>query len=379
MIDLKKVIIGLSGGVDSSVAALLLLKQGYEVEGLFMRNWDSATNQDYLGNPDFDHEICPQEEDFQDALDVANKLGIKLHRYDFIEEYWNQVFTYFLDEYKRGRTPNPDILCNKHIKFKSFLDVAMSLGADYIAMGHYARVEHGEEHLLLRGVDQNKDQTYFLCQLTQEQLKKTLFPIGELEKNEVRRIALEANLSTAKKKDSTGICFIGERNFSQFLSNYLPNKPGNITTLDGDVLGQHQGLMYYTIGQRKGLGIGGNKKYSQIPWFVIGKDLDSRTLYVGQGINHPSLFSDSCSVEDVNWIPKHRFVGTKTCTAKFRYRQKDVPVSINWIGKQEIKVSFGELVRAVTPGQECVFYDGEYCLGGGTIHQVFFQNERRKY
>ncbi|MGD9910064.1 MAG: tRNA 2-thiouridine(34) synthase MnmA [Candidatus Izemoplasmatales bacterium] len=376
---MAKVIVGLSGGVDSSVAALLLLKQGYEVEGLFMRNWDSTTNQDFLGNPDFDSDICPQEKDYNDALAVANQLGIKLHRHDFIEEYWDDVFTYFLDEYRRGRTPNPDILCNKYIKFKSFLEVALSYGADYIAMGHYARVIHGEEHMLLRGVDTNKDQSYFLCQLTQEQLSKTLFPVGDIIKPEVRRIALEANLPVAKKKDSTGICFIGERRFSQFLSNYLKNQEGPMKTLSGDIVGQHQGLMYYTIGQRKGLRIGGSKKYDNNPWFVIGKELSTNTLFVGQGIDHPQLFSDECTVEDVNWIPKDRFVGTMDITAKFRYRQADVPVSITWIDEDRIHVQFKELVRAVTPGQACVFYDKDICLGGGTINEVFFENKKRPY
>ncbi len=379
MIILTKVIVGLSGGVDSSVAALLLLKQGYDVEGLFMRNWDSATNQDFLGNPDFENEICPQEEDYQDALAVANKLGIKLHRHDFIKEYWDDVFTYFLEEYKRGRTPNPDILCNKHIKFKSFLEVAINLGADYIAMGHYARVVHGDSCQLLRGVDTSKDQTYFLCQLTQKQLSKTLFPIGHLEKKEVRKIALEADLVTAKKKDSTGICFIGERNFSKFLSNYLKNQEGEIRTLDGKVIGHHQGLMYYTIGQRKGLGIGGNNAYDQTPWFVIGKDLIHNVLSVGQGINHPDLFSDACTVEGINWINEEIYQKPKEIAAKFRYRQKDVPIRIEFINNENAYVVFLENVRAVTPGQACVFYDGEVCLGGGTIDKVFFQGIQRNY
>lgn len=338
---MAKVIVGLSGGVDSSVAALLLIEQGYEVEALFMRNWDSAMNQDLLGNPDYNNEICPQEEDYQDALEVANKLHIKLHRHDFIKEYWDDVFTYFLEEYRRGRTPNPDILCNKYIKFKAFLNVAISLGADYIAMGHYARVIHdGNQTKLLRGLDSNKDQTYFLCQLTQEQLSKTLFPIGEMQKKEVRRVAENAGLITAKKKDSTGICFIGERHFSQFLSNYLPSKSGKISTLDGDIIGEHEGLMYYTIGQRKGLRIGGSKIYGQEPWFVVGKDLEKNILYVGQGIDHPNLYSDSCLVEDVNWISNEHFIGKRNLTAKFRYRQMDVPVEIEFLNSSTISVRF---------------------------------------
>jgi len=377
---MQKVIVGLSGGVDSSVAALLLIEQGYEVEALFMRNWDSAMNQDLLGNPDYDNEICPQEEDYQDALDVANKLGIRLHRHDFIQEYWDDVFTYFLEEYRRGRTPNPDILCNKYIKFKAFLSVALSLGADFIAMGHYARVVNfNGETRLLRGLDNNKDQTYFLCQLTQAQLSKTLFPVGEMQKKEVRAIAEKAGLVTAKKKDSTGICFIGERHFSQFLSNYLPSQPGPISTTDGDILGEHDGLMYYTIGQRKGLRIGGSKIYGQDPWFVVGKNLEKNILYIGQGIDHPTLYSDSCTVEDVNWIPSHKFVGKKNLTAKFRYRQIDVPVEIEFIDDLTLQVRFKELVRAVTPGQAAVFYDGEVCFGGGTIATVYFENQRRMY
>ncbi|MBU1144265.1 MAG: tRNA 2-thiouridine(34) synthase MnmA [Firmicutes bacterium] len=377
---MPKVIIGLSGGVDSSVAALLLKEQGYEVEALFMRNWDSAMNQDLLGNPDINQNICPQEEDYLDAVAVAEKLNIPLHRHDFIKEYWDNVFTYFLDEYKRGRTPNPDILCNKYIKFKAFLDVANDLGADFIAMGHYARTrEENGETLLLRGVDDNKDQTYFLCQLNQSQIAKTLFPIGHMLKKEVREIALKHHLVTAKKKDSTGICFIGERNFSLFLSNYLPAKPGKIIADDGTILGNHDGLMYYTIGQRKGLRIGGNQKYENNPWFVIGKDLEKNELYVGQGLNHPMLYSDSCIVEDVNWFSKKKMPHQFECSAKFRYRQQDTPVRILFIDSTTIKVSYPDLVRAVTPGQAAVFYDKEICLGGGTIQKVFMQDLPRNY
>lgn len=375
-----KVIVGLSGGVDSSVAAYLLLKEGYDVEGLFMRNWDSATNNDYLGNPDWNNTVCPQEEDYMDALRVANHLGIKLHRHDFVDEYWDNVFTYFIDEYKKGRTPNPDVLCNKYIKFETFKSVAKDLGADFYAYGHYARsrVVDGEVQLL-RGVDNNKDQTYFLSQLNQEQLTNTLFPVGELVKPEVRRIAIDENLPTAKKKDSTGICFIGERNFKAFLQNYIFTKPGDILADDGTIIGKHDGLMYYTIGQRKGLNIGGLKDYENKPWFVIGKDLENNKLLVGQGINHPDLFSDEALIEDVNWIPKTKFVGELKCTAKFRYRQADVPVNIKWKANGDLVVDMLEPVRAVTPGQAAVFYLDDLCLGGGVIHTAYYQGVKRQY
>ncbi|MGL4336657.1 MAG: tRNA 2-thiouridine(34) synthase MnmA [Turicibacter sp.] len=371
----KKVIVGMSGGVDSSVAAYLLLEQGYEVEGIYMRNWDSAANQDVLGNPTVNDEVCPQEVDYMDALAVADQLGIKLHRVDFVQEYWDRVFMYFLDEYKAGRTPNPDIMCNKEVKFKAFLDYALSLGCDYIAMGHYARVNHGEEVQMLRGVDNNKDQTYFLSQLTQAQLAKTLFPVGELQKSQVREIAKKMNLATASKKDSTGVCFIGERQFTQFLQNYLPAQPGEMKTMEGEVVGQHIGLMYYTIGQRKGLGIGG----SGDAWFVIGKDLDANVLIVGQGFHHEYVYSDSAIVTTMNWIPSVKFTGKLSCTAKFRYRQPDVPVEIEWLDEESIRVTMKEPVRAVTPGQAAVFYDGDVCLGGGLLQAAFKDGEKRMY
>ncbi|OQX94098.1 MAG: tRNA 2-thiouridine(34) synthase MnmA [Tenericutes bacterium 4572_104] len=377
---MKKVIVGLSGGVDSSVAAYLLLKQGYIVEGLFMRNWDSATNNDILGNPDLNDEICPQEQDYYDALQVANHLGIKLHRHDFIQEYWDNVFTYFIDEYKKGRTPNPDILCNKYIKFATFREVAKNLGADYFAYGHYARTkEVNGETLLLRGIDKNKDQTYFLSGLSEAQLKNTLFPVGFLEKPRVREIALENNIPTANKKDSTGICFIGERNFTNFLKNYIYTKPGPIMADDGNIIGKHEGLMYYTIGQRKGLGLGGLKNYENKPWFVIGKDLEKNILLVGQGINHPDLFADKAIIENVNWIPKHKFKGIYKCSAKFRYRQSDTSVELEWIEDNKLVVNMLKPVRAVTPGQQAVFYDGEVCLGGGVIEEAYFKEMKRLY
>jgi tRNA-specific 2-thiouridylase len=374
----KTVVVGLSGGVDSSVAAAILKEQGYNVIGLFMRNWDSSTNNDVLGNPEVDDDVCSQEVDYQDAEKVANKLGIPIHRVDFIEEYWDNVFSYFLEEYKRGRTPNPDILCNKYIKFDAFIKHAEKFNPDYIAMGHYARVTHGEETKMLCGVDGNKDQTYFLSQLTEKQLSKVLFPVGDLDKSEVRAIAHKYDLATKDKKDSTGICFIGERDFNKFLNNYLPSKNGNMVTLEGEVIGKHNGLMYYTIGQRKGLGIGGSNKFGNEPWFVVGKDLEKNELYVGQGFHHPVLYTDSCFVEEINLINMKKFSGKFECTAKFRYRQSDVPVYIEFIN-DDILVTFKEDVRAVTPGQAAVFYDGDVCLGGGFIKEAYKNGVKRKY
>ena len=357
---MKKVVIGMSGGVDSSVAAILLQRKGYEVIGLFMRNWDSTMNNDYLGNPNLNNDICPQEEDYNDAKAVCDKLGIPLYRIDFVKEYWDYVFTYFLDELKKGRTPNPDIMCNKYIKFDYFIKEAKRLGADYIATGHYARIENG---YLLRGVDDNKDQTYFLSQLTKEQLSNVLFPVGDLEKSEVRKIALEYDLITAKKKDSTGICFIGERNFKKFLENYLPNKKGDVIDIETNrKVGEHIGLMYYTIGQRKGLNIGGFDE----KMFVVGKNIEKNILYVCFGDDNEYLLSDSCVVENVNFNSELRPIN---CSAKFRYRQKDYPVHLEYMENGEIIVYYDN-VKAVTPGQACVFYDGEKCLGGGIIKEV---------
>lgn len=364
-----KVVIGMSGGVDSSVAAYLLKKEGYEVIGLFMRNWDASVNNDILGNPTLNNNICPQEQDYNDALAVSNELGIPLHRIDFVKEYWDYVFTYFLDELKKGRTPNPDIMCNKYIKFDLFIKEAKRLGADYIATGHYARIKDG---YLLRGIDDNKDQTYFLSQLTKEQLKNVLFPVGNIVKDEVRKIADELKLTTAKKKDSTGICFIGERNFTQFLENYLPNIPGDIVNIDtGEILGKHIGLMYYTIGQRRGLDVGGTSD----KLFVVGKDLNKNILYVCEGEDNEYLLSDSCIVEQVNFNCDLR---PTECSAKFRYRQKDNPVSIEYLDNGELLVRYKN-VKSVTPGQACVFYQDEKCLGGGIIKEVRKNNEKLWY
>lgn len=367
---MKKVVVGMSGGVDSSVAAIILKNQGYDVIGLFMRNWDSSLNNDILGNPDLNNNICPQEQDYNDAKKVCDKLGIPLHRVDFVKEYWDYVFSYFLEELKLGRTPNPDVMCNKYIKFDMFVKEALKLGADYIATGHYARIKDGK---LLRGIDSNKDQTYFLSQLSKDQLSNVLFPIGDLQKSEVRKIAREYDLITAQKKDSTGICFIGERNFTNFLKNYLPNQPGDIINIeDNKVLGKHIGLMYYTIGQRKGLNIGG----STDKIFVVGKDMNKNILYVAYNSNNDYLISEECIVDTINWISDKK--PTK-CTAKFRYRQKDNEVELEYLNDGNILVKYPYGVKAVTPGQACVFYLDDECLGGGLIKEVRKNEEKLWY
>lgn len=370
----KRVLVGLSGGVDSAVCVIKLLEAGYDVEGMFMRNWDSSLNNDVLGNPHTLDNVCPQEVDYMDALTTANELGIKLHRADFVLEYWDRVFKYFIDEYNSGRTPNPDILCNSEIKFKAFLEKANQMGYDYIAMGHYARIKHFEDGSLevYRGLDKNKDQTYFLCQLTTEQLKNALFPIGDLEKSEVRRIAKEHNLTIANKKDSTGVCFIGERNFKEFLKNYIPATPGKMETLDGEVVGEHDGIMYYTIGQRKGLGLGG----AGDAWFVLGKDIKRNVLIVGRGSEQEYLYSNRCLVSKMNWIGPE-IDESKEYLAKFRYRGIDYKVNIHPLGDGVYEVVYPGRAKAVTPGQEAVFYDGERLMGGATIDSVYMDQEKR--
>lgn len=365
---MKKVVIGMSGGVDSSVAAIMLQKQGYEVIGLFMRNWDSLADGE-LDGPTTATGMCPQEEDYNDAKAVCDKLGIPLHRKDFVKEYWDYVFTYFLDELKKGRTPNPDIMCNKYIKFDMFAKEAKKLGADFIATGHYARIKDGK---LLRAIDTNKDQTYFLSQVSNKQLENVLFPIGDMIKPDVRKIAEEYGLITAKKKDSTGICFIGERNFTNFLKNYLPNQPGNIVNIDtNEVIGKHIGLMNYTIGQRKGLNIGGTDDRM----FVVGKNLEKNILYICIGEDNDYLVSTSAVVNNINYLGEKKLIN---CTAKFRYRQEDIPVELEWL-ENEIIVKYPQGVKRVTPGQACVFYDGEICLGGGIIKEVRKNNQKLWY
>ncbi|KGP90439.1 thiouridylase [Pontibacillus chungwhensis BH030062] len=361
-----RVVVGMSGGVDSSVAALLLKEQGYDVVGIFMKNWDDTD----------ENGVCTATEDYDDVIRVCNQLDIPYYAVNFEKQYWDKVFTYFLDEYKKGRTPNPDVMCNKEIKFKAFMDHAMSLGADYLATGHYAQVQHnGERYEMLRGIDDNKDQTYFLNQLSQDVLSKVMFPLGHIDKSRVREIAKERELATATKKDSTGICFIGERNFKEFLSQYLPAQPGNMETMDGEVKGKHDGLMYYTLGQRQGLGIGGPGG----PWFVIGKDVKENILYVGEGYHNDHLYSDGLEASELNWATGVVPTETFTCTAKFRYRQKDSGVTVTPLEDGQVKVVFDEPERAVTPGQAVVFYDGEVCLGGGTIDQIVKNGEYLTY
>ncbi len=354
-----KVIVGLSGGVDSSVAALLLKQQGYTVEGLFMKNW----------NDDDGTEYCTAREDLLDAMQVAHQIGIEFHTVSFAESYWDNVFSHFLSEYRAGRTPNPDILCNKEIKFKAFLNYALELGADYIATGHYADTrQFNGNTLLVKGKDANKDQSYFLHAVSATALAKTLFPIGSLEKSEVRALAAEHGLATHSKKDSTGICFIGERKFKDFLQRYLPAQPGDIQDLAGNVIGQHTGLMYHTIGQRQGLGIGGVKGADEAPWYVVEKDLVNNLLVVGQGEDIPELFKTNLVAEQAYWIngsptqePSYR------CHAKIRYRQADQACTIYFKPKAELEVVFDQPQRAITPGQSIVFYQGDVCLGGAII------------
>lgn len=354
-----RVVVGMSGGVDSSVAALLLKEQGYDVIGIFMKNWDDT---DEFGQ-------CTAEEDYEDVRRVCGQIGIPYYTVNFEKEYWDRVFTYFLEEYRKGRTPNPDVMCNKEIKFKAFLDTAMDLGADYLATGHYARVDFFDgEYRLLKGIDPKKDQSYFLNQLGQAPLSRAMFPLGGLYKTEVREIALAAGLATAKKKDSTGICFIGERNFKEFLQSYLPANPGEMRTTDGEVKGIHDGLMYYTLGQRHGLGIGGSGTGE--PWFVIGKDLEKNVLYVAQGTDHPMLYTDRLLADQVHWVSDKPQPQTFQCTAKFRYRQPDQGVTVHRQTDGTYEVVFDEPQRAITPGQAVVFYQGEVCLGGGTIEKA---------
>ena len=353
----ERIVVGMSGGVDSSVAALLLKEQGYDVVGVFMKNWEE---EDENG-------VCTAENDWADVREVCDRIGIPYYSVNFAKEYWDRVFSYFLKEYKAGRTPNPDVLCNREIKFRAFLDFAMTLGASKMATGHFVRTDGNGS--LLKGLDPNKDQSYFLYMVHAEQLKKSVFPVGGMTKAEVRKIAAAHGLPVSDKKDSTGVCFIGERNFKKFLSEYLPAQPGDMVAPDGEVVGRHDGLMYYTLGQRRGLGIGGRGDGRS--WFVIGKDLQNNRLLVAQGEDHPMLYSTRCRAEDVTWIGEApvREGETLRCTAKFRYRQPDQPV--------EVTLQDGQLMiraltpqRAVTPGQSAVLYDNDTCLGGGIVTEI---------
>jgi tRNA-specific 2-thiouridylase len=376
-----KVLLGLSGGVDSAVAAYLLKKEGHDVTCCFMRNRDSMANNDVLGNPTISDPICPQEQDYLDAEDVAKKLDLSFIRLDFIEEYRNDVFSYFLAEYKKGRTPNPDVFCNKYIKFGPFLKYAESHGFDSIAMGHYAkRIDKDGRSYLLRAKDSNKDQTYFLAQISFHQLSSCLFPLGDILKSEVREIAHELGLKTVMdKKDSTGVCFIGERHFKEFLENYLPSKKGEIRSIeDGRLLGEHDGILYYTIGQRRGLGIGGIKGETASGRFVCKKDVAKNILYVARGDDEEELLSDEAEIDNLNFFNGRPEDGSHL-SARFRYRQKDVAVTVSSFNEEIMKVSYPQGFKAVTPGQVCVLYFGEYCLGSGIIRAVYRHGKLKNY
>ena len=351
----NRIVVGLSGGVDSALSALLLKEQGWDVIGVFMRNWEEND----------ENGVCTAEEDWQDVRRVCEDIGIPYYAVNFAREYWDRVFSYFLAEYRRGRTPNPDVLCNREIKFRAFLDFALSLGAERMATGHFVRTD--DEGRLLKGVDPGKDQSYFLYMLKAEQLKRAVFPVGGMTKAEVRRMAEERGLPVSRKKDSTGVCFIGERRFKTFLQTYLPAQPGDMVTPEGEVVGRHDGLMYYTLGQRRGLGIGGRGDGRS--WFVVGKDLPHNRLLVVQGEDHPLLWSTECLCEDVTWVRSNPIPpgGSLRCACRYRYRQGDQPVEASLTPDGRLRITALTPQRAVTPGQSAVLYLGDECLGGGVV------------
>ena len=362
-----RVLVGLSGGVDSAIAAYLLKKQGHDVTCCFMRNWDSYLNDDVLGNKTLNNDICPQEEDFNDAKKVADKLGLKLLRVDYVKEYWDSVFKNFIDEYSKGRTPNPDILCNKYIKFDSFLNYAKSNGFDAIATGHYVKAVDGTSRKYYKAHDFSKDQSYFLSQVNKSGLDYCLFPLADIDKKEVREIANELELTIANKKDSTGICFIGERDFRKFLQNYIPMKPGKIIDIDSlEVIGEHEGVYYYTIGQRKGFNVGGNKG----PYYCVGKNVEHNLLYLTSVQNEDYLYSNKAYINDINWISEDNF-DDLDIECKFRYRQPDQKVHLKKISSNEAILTYPQKIKAVTPGQQAVFYLNGELLGGGTIDKTY--------
>lgn len=362
---MARIVVGMSGGVDSSVAALLLKQQGHEVIGVFMKNWEEKD----------ENGVCTSESDWADVRSVCDTIGIPYYSVNFVKEYYDRVFSYFLEEYKRGRTPNPDVLCNREIKFKAFLDFAMQLGADALATGHFCNLGHAPDGRvqLLRGDDGNKDQSYFLYMLGQKPLSRAMFPVGHMTKAEIRAVAEAAGLVTSRKKDSTGVCFIGERNFKQFLSQFLPAQPGDMVTLSGKVVGHHDGLMYYTLGQRRGLGIGGAGNGER--WFVLAKDMQKNQLIVEQGGDHPLLYCKNALGEDATWIAGEAPAAEFDCTCKFRYRQPDQAVHVRLLEDGGLLVTAREKQRAVTPGQSMVFYDGAVCLGGAVTSRVLDAGE----